>query len=367
MDSSATKIIKYGEKERIQELKNAISDSIEIPEEELVEAYNAATNIKEVKTRMHTSSCKVIVGKLSKIKANVSDRERDFLNNCSNSSAFNMFPVQQKKLDSIMTKLHIKEKTCSIGDSSLMDLKTFEDKFLPYIQKLQDEVDEIKGEISNSFDERYNEFERETLSIVGKIFPEKLKDVENQLEYIKKRGRDGYLDKISIEVSTKFGMDEVEDFDENLKDFLKKCKKVSAQRQANEIITSMLSSLWQAGLSYLINITKEDAGISLEGSKATRTNLLERAQKVRREAKPFEAVGGGQDIVLLAKKLESLSMQMDRYRATEEGFDIMVEIYLIARVHYGYMLDFKVTQAKIPDWLLLEDIVAEAEDLMKAM
>ena len=226
----------------------------------------------------------------------------------------------------------------------------------------------IKNSIREEFDATMETFEKNTLEIVESKYPEKTEDVLRQLNFIRKRGKEGYLEKISIEVNTEFDMKACEDFDDDLKDFLLRCKKLSTEKKAEDIICSLLSELWKATLSYLINISLEryQATGSLENSKAIRNNLLESALETRRKVKPLTAIGGGADILSLTESLEKLSYNMNRYDAVAEGYVDMVEIYTVAREHYGYELNFhNFTTAKIPEWLKLEDIRKDAEEVIK--
>jgi hypothetical protein len=358
------KIASYGKADRMKRIKESMAGKVQISEADLVAAYESDKNVKEVRTRIHTSSCNVVIGKLSAAKAGISDSEREFLHACGNNTYLNMFPSQQKRLDSLIAKVHTKEKECSIGDSSLMDLETFEKVYLPYIRKMQAQMDSIKEDIRDEFDDRMDEFEAETLSIVKKMFPDKEESVLTQLAYLRSRGKDGYLSKISIEIETKFGEDETEHFDEEMRDFLSKCKEASAQHQAENIICSLFDELWQAVLSYAINISLEryESSSDLSNFKSLRNKLLARALKVRREAKPLEALGGS-DITDLTKKVEALSLVIDKYDAPDNAYDCLVEIYTVAREHYGYELDLssKHTRANIPEWINMDDIISDAE------
>jgi hypothetical protein len=225
-------------------------------------------------------------------------------------------------------------------------------------------MDSIKEDIREEFDDRMDEFEAETLSVVRKLFPDKEESVMTQLAYLRTRGKDGYLANVSIEIETKFGEDDTENFDEEMKDFLSKCKEAAAQHQAENIICSLFDELWQAVLSYAINISLDryENSNDLSNFKSLRNKLLGRALKVRREAKPLEVLGGS-DITDLTKKVEELSLVLDKYEAPDNAYDCLVGIYTTAREHYGYELDLssKHTRAKIPDWINMDDIQADAE------
>lgn len=372
MDNSVTmKLSNFRKAERLEEIKKKMGETAEISDEELVEAYETASNIKPVSVTLRMSSCSVTVGKISTIKADssITLEEREFLEKSGNSTVLEMFPVQQKKLNSIMTKVHKRHRDLCIGGSSLMDFKTFEEDFLPFVKGVEEELEQVKESIGNDFYTRFSEFENETISITRKLFPSRENDVRDQLAFIKYRGKDGYLDRISICMSTRFGEKGTEISQEELRDFLSKCKAANIAQQAQDILCGFFDGIWQTVISYLVTITmpKYEGTESLEGFGKIRNKLKEKALKVKREAKPLEILGA-EDIMSLASAMEKLSLNVDKYDVIDEGYSLLISTYAIARSHYGYELRMKSrteSRQEIPDWLDMASIVSSAEEIIR--
>lgn len=130
-----------------------------------------------------------------------------------------------------------------------------------------------------------------------------------------------------------------------------------------------MDDIWNALLSYLVNISSEkykDTD-SLEGFGKIRSKLKDRALRIRREVAPLGAIGA-EDLVSLTSVLETLSLNIDKYDAIDEGFAGMVQVYVTSRKNYGYEPSFgelTETRAKVPEWLKMEDIIATGEDILR--
>lgn len=371
-ESSTQKITNFRKAERLAEIKNKFKTGVnpDISEEEMVEAYENASNIKPVGVTFRTSTCSVTVGKLSGVSSgDLSPEDREFLRRSSNSTRLEMFPEAKRKLDALMTKIHKRHRDFSIGGSDLMEFGTFEGEFLPFIKAQQEELEKIKEEISENFDLRLPEFEKEVLGVTRKLFPASEPEVSRQLDFIRRRGRSGYLACIEICLRTKFGEAGTEISREDLRDFLRGCKEAETARKAQDIVCSIVDDIWNALLSYLVNISSEkykDTD-SLEGFGKIRSKLKDRALRIRREVAPLGAIGA-EDLVSLTSVLETLSLNIDKYDAIDEGFAGMVQVYVTSRKNYGYEPSFgelTETRAKVPEWLKMEDIIATGEDILR--
>ena len=106
MDNSVTmKLSNFRKAERLEEIKKKMGETAEISDEELVEAYETASNIKPVSVTLRMSSCSVTVGKISTIKADssITLEEREFLE------------LAGSKICGADSRQHLKFGICSAG------------------------------------------------------------------------------------------------------------------------------------------------------------------------------------------------------------------------------------------------------------
>jgi len=367
MDNSLKQKISVVERaKKLEKIRKSLGKT-PITAEELQKAYEESTDIQEVEISVHISSCNVCVGKINTLKTSeLSEEEREFIKGAGNCSKYEMFPKAQLKLNNILTKIHQKKEICSLSGSNLMNKTLFIETFLPYLKEMEKELEEVKESIEEDFDDRLIEFENILNDIVVKLFPDKTEHVKKQIEFIKKRGAKGYTSRIFIEMKTTYDGESINR--EDLRQFLETMKKNATDKFAGEILYSLLDDLWQACITYAVNISSgryKDTS-DLSGFLSTRNNLKKEAIKVRGNAVPIK--DKVLDIISLTEKVEDLSLCTDGFEAPDLCFDTLVEIYMTARENYGYLLSFgnkTKTGAIIPSWLRIEEIESTADEIIK--
>ena len=364
----ASKISAVEKAKRLGEMADKFKEvKMDLTAEEIEKAYEESNNLKEVDCVVHVSSCLVTLGKMGSMKnADLTEREREFIETCSNASKYQMFPVENRKLLSLETKAHILKGKYSLSGSNLMTKENFEKKFLPNIKAIEDEIQKVKDIIEDTFDDRYDIFSAKMRDIVEKIDPTKLDSVNTQLDFIKNRGAKGYIDRIYIEMRTGYDSDDIKKAD--LGNFLDQLKKSASNKFAGRVINSFFDDLWNGVITYLTNIgsPKYENSFSLEGFTSVKNKLRDCAITVRANAMPIET--SVPDVINLAKLTEELSRENDKLDALDKGIETLIAISYIARENYAIIMrvpEKTVGNGIVPDWISQMEIDEAVDEMIK--
>ena len=270
----------YESSANVEEILKA---GVEVSPEELANAYASAENIKKVKVHCRSTNISLVLGRVENLAKTLSDNEKDFFAKGGGGAlrAF-AFPEAQKQIRSIYESVRKRLDYFCVGGSDLMDLNTFEQEFLPYLLKKEEQLrDVLMFQIEDVFEEEMNAFEQSCRAALSSLDPTSRETAEKELSYIRNRSKSEIVNGFGIDLETDFDADSIAE--EDLKEVLTKAKREYVAREAMSLINGMLAELWDAGVSYLAKIQKaEDEDISTTTYSGTRNKLRSRVEKIRR-------------------------------------------------------------------------------------
>ena len=324
--------------ERLSALSDVISDI-----EGLADAYTTSEDLKITKVHFHQSPMGVDLGKLDFFEV-LDEEEKGYMKKAGSSLVFRFFLEEQKKLKSISEAVRKQLQKLSVGNSSYISRDVFYGEFLPYLKKKEEELEELKAQMSVYYDDELKSFESNVLNVVSKICPSRLESARKAVSYIVDKPAETFLNGISFDLETEFRADGIKD--EDLSDLLKRSKKAYIERQIEAIYIGQLQNLWDAVAVYLTAI--DGAPDTLDGYLTSRKTLASKAEKVEKEN-----IGGIPVISDLTQRIKALSWELSRDLAITDGFELGSEI--IGRGHQlGATFKFPPT---LPSWLSKEELI----------
>jgi hypothetical protein len=300
------------------------------------DAYQSAESIKEVNVHGRILGFpNLFLGKLEGF-SKVPDELKDFASKSSTKITLMAFPEERKKILSKTSKVREYKKSRSIGDSSYMDADTFYDDFLPYFKKVYEEIEEIKKDVEEHFDEKMDEFYNNSvlllkeLGLSGKV----LKRASMELENINAKANPGdVLSNIGISLTT--GFEESLCKDPELEEVLRKSKEEAMEIFAKNTIVSLVRDCFDATLTYvgIVNKTTKD---DLSHLSLSKDRLLKAVNVIKRRN-----VTNEEYVCIVVSAMEKLATYDDISSALDTGLSILASTYTVAK-DYGESLPLRI-------------------------
>lgn len=298
-------------RERLESLSGVITDI-----EGLADAYTASDDLKITKVHFHQPPFGVDLGKLDFFDT-LSDEEKGYVKKAGSSMTFKFFLEEQKKLKAIQEGVRKYLQKLSVGNSSYVSSDAFYNDFLPYLKGKEEELEQLKAQMSVYYDDELKNFRDNVLNVVSKMCPCRLESAKRALSFITEKPVEVFLNSICFDLETEFGTEGVKN--EDLGDLLERSKRAYVVRQIEAIYIGQLQNLWDGLSTYISAI--QGAPESLDGFSTSRKTLIKKAEKVEKEN-----IGGIPVISSITQSIKDLGDELSKDMANAVAFDIASEI-----------------------------------------
>lgn len=282
------------------------------------------SDISEVRIVFHRPVASVTLGKLNVARDISSGEYSEFIEKAGSASKIFAFPVFDKKIGALERNLRNLLKRCCIGNTFYMPLSVYEDEFLPKFIDFTDELDELKVALSAEYDELLANFVTETRGILGTLVlpAADKKSIESGISYLEKRGKENFLESVSVELFSGFDSEKIKD--EKFKELAKAARQSQTTRLITSILEGSLADAFDALRSFVCNASNCKSGLMDDCSKLV-SRLKSAATKC--EMGNF----GNSDIIrICCEKIRETATSTYTDDAMELAISLMADIYGIS-------------------------------------
>jgi hypothetical protein len=232
-----------------------------------------------------------------------------------------------------------------------MDAETFYNEFLPAFKKVYEEIEDVKKEVEEHFDEKMDEFYNNSISLLkelglsGEVLTRAIMELEN---INAKATANEVLANVGVSLSTRFEESLCDDLE--LRKIMEEGKRRAMEVFARNTIIALISKCFDATLTYMAVVNKVTAD-DLSHLSLSKERLIKTVNVVKRQN-----VTNEEYVCMVVSAMEKLATYNDISNALDTGYSIMASTYSVAR-DYGEKLPLRIfTEEDI------EDFIAENPD-----
>lgn len=316
---------------------------------EIAEIYTTSDQMRRVEFSFQRPQQETSLGKLSiedmKIIKQLTKEELRSLLRQSGSYNLVVLPWVSSKLRNIQISMREQTQNCHIGNTSLMEQRTFSDIYLPFVKKKKKEIqNSIIPYIEEHYEDEIQFFYSTSMKLMEKINPEYKESVIKRIHHISNRSKQSFINEIALGIDTDFEPDICRN--KEMKELLMDAKAASLTKTGSTIVSHTITDIWNETTRYLFRIRESEG--NLETFIGSRRTLLAAADRILREN-----VAGISFIEEMAIKMRSLSLIELKDEADWGGMEILAMVYSTAE---DLGIDLQLNERKKPEWLTVRKI-----------